>query len=92
MLLSSLQQVIGFLFELSCSLAPNRSFSHKKPKHVFSCTHDSDMPQKALTKHALIAHVFNVCGYVVTREDKQLGKESWWMELPDPSAPQRTVE
>jgi hypothetical protein len=59
---------------------------HRSPKRVFCCTHDSDMPQKALTKHVLIAHIFEMCGYAVIREPKCLGKESWWMELPEPSA------
>jgi hypothetical protein len=59
---------------------------HRSPNRVFCCTHDSDMPQKALSKHIRIAHIFETCGYIVKREPQQLGKESWWMELPEPSA------
>lgn len=56
---------------------------HKAPKRVFCCTHDSDLPKKALTKHFLIAHIFERCGYQVRREPVCLGKHSWWMELPE---------
>ena len=51
---------------------------HTKPQRIFCCTHDSDLPQKAL----LIAAIFKMCGYEVLRQQLQLGKHSWWMELP----------
>jgi hypothetical protein len=62
-----------------------RLLKHRTPKRVFCCTHDSDLPDKALTKHVLIVHLFGDFGYNVRREPKCLGKESWWMELPGPS-------
>lgn len=52
----------------------------QKPARVFCCTHDSDLPEKALRKHYLIAEVFKMCGYTVDQLPVQLGKHSWWME------------
>ncbi len=62
-----------------------RLLEHRAPKRVFCCTHDLNVPDKALTKHVLITHIFGAFGYMLKREPKCLGKESWWMELPDPS-------
>jgi hypothetical protein len=53
---------------------------HKSPDRVFCCTHDSDLPDKALLKHLLVAQTFKTCGYSVTNEPICLGKYSWWME------------
>jgi len=45
-----------------------RLLNHKAPKRVFCCTHDSDLPEKALEKHLLIAQIFKMCGYEVRAE------------------------
>jgi hypothetical protein len=52
-----------------------RLLEHRSPKRVFCCTHDLDVPVKALTKHVLIAHIFGMFGYNVRHEPKCLGKE-----------------
>jgi hypothetical protein len=51
-----------------------------QPPEFFCCTHDSDLPEKALRKHILLAQVFDSCGYEVEQQPFQLGKHSWWME------------
>jgi hypothetical protein len=54
------------------------------PPRFFCCTYDSDLPEKALTKHMLIAATFGMCGYKVEEQPFRLGKYSWRMELPEP--------
>lgn len=54
-----------------------------KPNRVFCCTHDSDLPRKALYKHSLVAAQFKLGGYSVSDQPEMLGKQSWWAELPD---------
>jgi|ERR1700722_19902776 hypothetical protein len=56
---------------------------HKAPQRVFCCTHDSHLPEKALTKHLLVARIFETCGYIVEAQPLFLGKYSWWMERRD---------
>lgn len=51
-----------------------------RPDCVFVCTHDGDLPPKALGKYDAIGHVFSACGYKVTIADPYHGKRSWWME------------
>ena len=54
--------------------------SHNSPKRVFCCTHDANLPERALNKHLSICHVFAARGYQVKQEPLVLGKHSWWME------------
>lgn len=54
--------------------------NENKPVQVFCCTHDSELPEKALSKHVLVAKQFESCGYTVHRMERLLGKDSWWME------------
>lgn len=51
-----------------------------KPERVFRCTHDADMPDKALEKHQEISQIFRDCGYNVRTADSFHGKRTWWME------------
>lgn len=50
------------------------------PERVFRCTHDANMPDKALEKHHEISQVFIRCGYLVHTADSFHGKRTWWME------------
>ncbi len=51
-----------------------------KPERVFRCTHDADMPDKALEKHYEISQIFTRCGYDVRAADVYHGKRTWCME------------
>ncbi len=52
-----------------------------RPTSVFMCAHDSDLPDKAISKYLSIGKVFNAHGYAVSEQPLILGKRSWMMEL-----------
>jgi hypothetical protein len=54
--------------------------SSVRPERVFRCTHDTNMPDKALEKHHEISQIFTRCGYRVQTADTYHGKRTWWME------------
>lgn len=51
-----------------------------RPKSVFRCTYDADLPDKALEKHHVISQAFIRAGYRVCVADPYHGKRVWWAE------------
>jgi hypothetical protein len=48
-----------------------------RPREVFRCTHDADVPSAALAKHDAITAVFEAAGYDVASLGKQFGTHAW---------------
>lgn len=51
------------------------------PKRVMWCTHEANMPQKALDKHDQVGAVFSDNGYKVTMMNPYHGRRAWRAEL-----------
>lgn len=51
-----------------------------QPSKVYMCTVDADMPDRALMKHMMVAHVIETCGYDVKKPDPFHGQHIWYME------------
>lgn len=51
-----------------------------QPLRVFMCTHEANLPERALEKYHRIALAIEMCGYTVSRPDSFHGQIIWFME------------
>lgn len=51
-----------------------------QPERVFMCTHEANLPERALEKYHRIALAIEMCGYTVSRPDSFHGQIIWFME------------
>lgn len=50
------------------------------PDRVTWFTWDANLPTKAMAKYLQVAHIFEMCGYVVRTSDAYHGRHTWWAE------------